>query len=325
MKASQWRSNFWSGKSLVYRKDVDSNPGMMFGPRLGEEIFIRGSQWGWLFLPTGRQGKSPACSPWPRESCPVQATDTVLLPERCRGDCQGLSRTGFWEAAPTPVSEKSGLWCSSLLQWVMGQSCKHNYNPAVSCFSSSLLPVITKMSRSRGEVLIWIQAWTTDISQSGSGDLPVISNAKGMFCRFMFIAEPFSSAVEVTHSRAEIVTHCCILSGKTLILLSCCLGWLGNHNIKDWKAHLLNDTCQDWGLFVTVRKCFVASLLLTRRWHIWHPGPRGWRDLGICFPGWIWVSSLFQWVFGLDSRVFLNYQHLSDVDSLNPPFLIMLF
>lgn len=184
-----------------------------------------------------------------------------------------------------PQWVQSGLWCSSLLQWVMGQSCKHRYSPAVSCSSSSLLPVITKVSRSRGEVLIWVQGWTTDISQSGSGDLPVISNAKGMFCSFMFIAEPFSSTAEVTHSSAKIVTHCCILSGKTLILLSCCLGCFGNHNIKDWKAHLLNDTGQDWVWFVTVRKYFVASLLLTRHWHIWHPGTRGWRNLGICFPG----------------------------------------
>lgn len=153
------------------------------------------------------------------------ATGTVLLPERGRDDCQGLPRTGFWEAAPTTASKKSGLWCSSLLQWVMGQSCKLSYSPAVSCFSSSLLPVITKMSRSRGEVLIWIQGWITDISQSGFGNLPVISNGKGMFCRFMFMAEPFSSTAEVTHSSAEMVTHCCILSGKTLILLSCCLGW----------------------------------------------------------------------------------------------------
>lgn len=206
----------------------------------------------------------------------------------------------------------------------MGQSCKHNYSPAVSCFSSSLLPVITKMSRSRREVLIWIQGWITDISQSGFGDLPVISNAKGMFCCFMFMAEPFSSTAEVTHSSAEMVTHCCILSGKTLILLSCCLGWFGNHNIKGWKAHLLNDTCQDWGLFVAVRKYFVASLLLTRRWHIWHPEDGGiWAFVSLVRSG---CQAYFsQWVFGLDSRVFLNYQHLSDVNSLNPPILAMLF
>lgn len=228
---------------------------------------------------------------WGGLSCP---RPQCAPPERCRDGCQGLSQTAFWEAGPTRVGEKSGLWSSSWLQWVMGHSCKHSYSPAVSCFCSSLLPVITKMSRSRGEVLIWIQGWTTGISQSGSGDLPVISNAKGMFCHFMFIAEPFSSTVEVTHSSAETVTHCCILSAKTLILLSCCLGWFGSHNIKDWKAHLWNDTCQDWVLFVAVRKCFVASLLLTRRWHIWHPGTRGWRHLGICFPGEIWVSSLLQ-------------------------------
>lgn len=65
MKAFQWRSSLWSGKSLVDRKDVDSNPGIMFGPRLGKEIFIRDlSQWGCFFLPTGRQGKSPAHSLW---------------------------------------------------------------------------------------------------------------------------------------------------------------------------------------------------------------------------------------------------------------------
>lgn len=285
MKAFQWRSSLWSGKSLVDRKDVDSNPGIMFGPRLGKEIFIRDlSQWGCFFLPTGRQGKSPAQGSVPWEGCPAPSHRHRAPLSEVQG-CLSRTATDSWEAAPTTVSEKSGLWCSSLLQWVMGQSCKHSYSPVVSCFNSSLLPVIMKMSRSRGEILIWIQGWTTDISQSGSGDLPVISNAKGMFCHFMFIAQPFSSTVEVTHSSAEIVTHCCILSGKTLILLSCCLGWFGSHNIKHWKAHLLNDTCQDWVLFATARKYFVASLLGTRRWHIWHPGTRGWRDLGICFPG----------------------------------------
>lgn len=60
----------------------------------------------------------------------------------------------------------------------------------------------------------------------------MISNAKGMFCHFMFVAAPVSSTVKVTHRSAEIVTHCCVLSGKTLILLSCCLGCFGNHNVK---------------------------------------------------------------------------------------------
>lgn len=92
----------------------------------------------------------------------------------------------------------------------------------------------------------------------------MISNAKGMFCHFKFVAEPVSSTVKVTHSGAETVTHCCVLSGKTLILLSCCLGCFGNCNVKHWKTHLLNDTCQDWALVVTVRKYLVASLLLTR-------------------------------------------------------------
>lgn len=136
-----------------------------------------------------------------------------------------------WEAVCAAVREQSGLWCSSLLQWVMRQSCKDSYGPVVSTFSSSLLPIM-KMSRSRREILIWIQSWTTDIFQPGCGDLPMISNPKGMFCHFTFVAKPVSSAVEVTQSSAKTVSHCCVLSGKTLILLSCCLGCFVNHNIK---------------------------------------------------------------------------------------------
>lgn len=45
----------------------------MFWPKLGEEIFVRGlPQWGWLFQPGGRQGKSPfPCDPctWGFLSC----------------------------------------------------------------------------------------------------------------------------------------------------------------------------------------------------------------------------------------------------------------
>lgn len=80
----------------------------------------------------------------------------------------------------------------------------------------------------------------------------------------MFTVKAVSSNVKVTHHSAEIVTHCHVLSGKTLILLSCCLGSFGNHNAKHWKTHLLSDTCQDCVLFVTARKYIVVSLLLTR-------------------------------------------------------------